>query len=425
MTESSQVPDKSDAQKGADFTKDRRLWAIFLIVLIDVLGITIILPLLPFYSEHFGATPLTVGILVSSYAVCQLIAAPILGYWSDKVGRKPVLIISQIGTFIGFLVLARADSLLWIFISRIIDGLTSGNLSTAQAYISDVASPKVRAQALGKIGVAFGIGFFVGPALTGILSHFGYQAPILAAAGLSFLSIMASIFLLPKETAKPKATQEAAGAKTTGATAVESLRPSTFLKYFARPGMSALLLEIFLFFIMFSAYVSGFALFAERRFTFHGVALNAKQIGYAFAYFGLCGIIIQGFMIGKLVEKFGERRVALQGFIAAFIGYVILSFVHAPVWILVTGVFTSFGNGVLRAVLTSEIAGKVSPHERGTIMGVVQSLQSIGQILAPIGSTLLIEHVDLTLWPLFPAVICLVGIILVVNQRHMTSHARA
>ncbi len=134
-------------------SKDRRLIAIFLIVLIDILGLTIILPLLPFYSEHLGANATTVGALISVYAACQLIAGPILGHWSDKIGRKPILIVSQIGTCLGFLLMAVAPSLFWLFVARIIDGLTAGNLSTAQAYITDVAEPQNRAKELGQIGI--------------------------------------------------------------------------------------------------------------------------------------------------------------------------------------------------------------------------------------------------------------------------------
>jgi MFS transporter, DHA1 family, tetracycline resistance protein len=132
----------------------RKILPIFLVVLIDVLGLMIILPLLPFYSEQFGATPLVVGMLISSYALCQLVSAPLLGRWSDHVGRKPLLIMSQVGTCLGFLLLAFANSLPLIFLSRIIDGLTAGNLSLAQAYISDVTRPEKRAAAFGKIGTA-------------------------------------------------------------------------------------------------------------------------------------------------------------------------------------------------------------------------------------------------------------------------------
>src|SRR5438034_7671866 len=177
--------------------KSSPLLSIFLIVLVDVLGLTIILPLLPFYAESLGATPSTVGLLVSAYAICQLLAGPPLGQLSDRVGRRPVLLVSQIGTFIGFLMLAFAHSLWLVFLARIIDGLTAGNLTVAQAYISDVTEPQNRAKAFGLIGVAFSLGFLVGPGVSGYLAQYGNHYPILAAAGLSFTSIMATTFLLP------------------------------------------------------------------------------------------------------------------------------------------------------------------------------------------------------------------------------------
>src|SRR5258708_17679725 len=180
------------------------LLPIFLIVMVDVLGLTIILPLLPFYAERLGASPTVVGLLVSTYAACQLIAGPVLGQISDRTGRRPLLLVSQLGTFIGFLILAWAGSLWIVFLARIIDGLTAGNLSLAQAYISDVTKPEERAKSFGVIGVAFGIGFLIGPAISGFLSVFGYQYPILAAAALSATSILCTYFLLPSAPVIPE-----------------------------------------------------------------------------------------------------------------------------------------------------------------------------------------------------------------------------
>src|SRR5713226_1770672 len=162
---------------------------IFLIVCVDVLGLTLMLPLLPFYAEHLGASPTAVGLLVSTYAVCQLVAGPMLGRMSDRVGRRPLLLVSQIGTLIGFLILAFANSLWLVFLSRVIDGLTAGNLSLAQAYISDVTKPEERAKSFALIGIAFGLGFLVGPGISGFLSTFNPKYPIFAAAGLSLTSI--------------------------------------------------------------------------------------------------------------------------------------------------------------------------------------------------------------------------------------------
>jgi DHA1 family tetracycline resistance protein-like MFS transporter len=384
-------------------TNDRRLLAIFLIVLIDVLGLTIILPLLPFYSERFGASPTVVGALISTYAACQLVAGPVLGHYSDRLGRKPVLILSQMGTFVGFLVLANAHSLAWIIVSRIIDGSTAGNLSTAQAYISDVAAPKDRARELGRIGVAFSIGFFVGPALTAFLYRYGYRAPILAAAALSFTSIMASTFLLTN--VPPSAAKE----KTS---ALQSAR-----RYLNQPALTRLLLEIFLFYFAFSAYISGFALFAERRFTIQGAAMNARQVGWAFTYFGFIGILSQGFLIGSLVQKLGELRCVVLGFTCSAVGYALLGFVNGPLWIGITGIFTGLGGGVLRPILLSEIAGQVGPRERGSVIGVTQSIQSIAQILAPLIGTALIGANRLTGWALFPAGLSALGLLLVLRRK--------
>ena len=320
----------------------RKILPIVLVVLIDVLGLMIILPLLPFYSEEFGATPFMVGMLISIYALCQLVSAPLLGRWSDHVGRKPLLIVSQVGTCLGFPLLAFANSLPLIFLSRIIDGLTAGNISLAQAYISDVTRPEKRAAAFGKIAMAFGIGFFLGPSLTSFLFQFGPKAPILAAAFLSFCSIVCTATLRP------------GGKVGTAAQAIPQARPQglfafgIYRKYFVSPRLRSLLVQIFIFYFTFSAYIYGFALFAERRFTYAGKPLNPQQIGYAFAYFGLIGIILQGFLLGPLVRRFGERRLVLYSFTACIVGYLAYSFIDGPLWIAVPGLFTSFGNGILR-----------------------------------------------------------------------------
>lgn len=191
------------------------LLPIFLTVFVDVLGLTLVLPLLPFYAEHFGASELVVGVLAASYAVCQLVSGPILGRISDRVGRKPTLLASQTGTFFGFLVIGSASSLWMLFVGRIIDGLTAGNLTIAQAYISDVTRPEERTRAFGLIGIAFGSGFLLGPAITGELaSRFGYGAPAYGAAALSLTSILLTATLLPAKpivpAASPAATPSAA-----------------------------------------------------------------------------------------------------------------------------------------------------------------------------------------------------------------------
>ena len=270
------------------------LLPIFLIVCVDVLGLTIILPLLPFFAEKLGASPTVVGLLVSTYAFCQLIAGPLLGRMSDHVGRRPLLLVSQAGTFIGFLILAWSNSLWLVFLSRIIDGLTAGNLSLAQAYIADVTKPEDRAKSFGIIGIAFGMGFLVGPGVSGYLSQFGYQVPILCAAGLSATSILSTYFFLPNTTSAEKGSH--------AERRFTLLDWRTYFGYFRRPDLAPLLWQFFAFAFAFSTYMSGFALFAERRFTWHAHPFGPKEVGYLYAYSGLLGVILQGGLIGRLVK---------------------------------------------------------------------------------------------------------------------------
>lgn len=248
------------------------LLPIFLIVLVDVLGFTIVIPLLAFYAERFGASPLVATTLVSAYAVCSLLSTPIIGNLSDRFGRRPLLLISQAGTCLGFLMLAFANSLWMVFVGRILDGITAGNLSIAQAYISDHTEPQNRAKAFGVIGVAFGIGFSFGPGLGGVLSeYYGHHMPFIVAACLSATSMFATYTLL-KEDAKPAELHRNDAPAGPGGKRPGPFDIATYAKYFRRPELGRLYLQFFLFSFAFSCFISNFALFSERRFTIeHGV----------------------------------------------------------------------------------------------------------------------------------------------------------
>src|SRR5438132_889859 len=226
--------------------KKSPLLSIFLIVLVDVLGLTIILPLLPFYAESLGATPRIVGLLVSAYAICQLMAGPPLGHLSDRIGRRPVLLVSQMGTCIGFLILAYAHTLWLVFLARIIDGLTAGNLTVAQAYIADVTDAENRTKSFGMIGIAFGLGFLVGPGISGFLAQFGNTYPIFAAAGLSFTSILCTYFLLPSVQPHPDADEHNSPS-----------RWKSYVESFKDAQLGPMLLQFFAFTFAFSTFFSG------------------------------------------------------------------------------------------------------------------------------------------------------------------------
>jgi DHA1 family tetracycline resistance protein-like MFS transporter len=378
--------------------KKSPLLSIFLIVLVDILGLTIILPLLPFYAESMGATPAIVGLLVSAYAFCQLIAGPPLGHLSDRVGRRPVLLVSQIGTCIGFLILANAHTLWVVFLARIIDGLTAGNLTVAQAYIADVTDEKNRTKSFGIIGIAFGLGFLVGPGISGFLAQYSNVYPIYAAAGLSFTSIMCTYFLLPS--AKPHPHPELERGLS---------RWSALTDSFKDPNLGPLLWQFFAFTFAFSTFFSGFALFAERRFTHNGLPFGTKEVGYVFAFSGLIGVLIQGGGMGRLVKMFGESRLVQIGFATMAVGFALLAGVHGIPYLLVAIALHTFGGSVLRPSLTTLITMSAARHLQGRVLGLMQSLMAIAQIVAPVIAGFLIQSQFLRTWALAGSFFCAVG----------------
>jgi MFS family permease len=384
------------------------LLPVFLIVLVDVFAMTLVIPLLPIYAESFGATALQATLLVSVFAVCQLVSGPLIGHSSDRIGRKPMLLYSQVGTCIGLIVLARATSLWMIYLSRVIDGVTAGNLALAQAYISDNTPPERRAQSFGLIGIAFGLGFFIGPGVTGFLSaSYGLNAPIYLAALMSATSVVATATLL-KDRARPTGTGDAGSVRG----GMDALRWRTYAQYFARPELRSLLMQFLFFILSFSSFISGFALFAERRFTWDGRPFGPREIGYLFAFIGLLGIILQGGLIGWLVRRFGEARLVVAGFAALAVGYAMLGVVYTVAALVLTSVIAGFGNGVLRPAVTSLITQKAGRHEQGVVLGLTQSLTSLASIVAPILAGVLIQYTLLTQWAWLAGGMAAVGLVL-------------
>jgi MFS family permease len=397
-----------------DQAERRALLPIFLIVVVDVLGLTIIMPLLPFYAQEFGASPRQIGLLIATFAACQLVSGPLLGQAADRVGRKPLLLLSQIGTLIGFFVLGSATTLWMVFVSRAIDGITAGNLTLAQAYVSDVTSKENRAKSFAIIGIAFGIGFLIGPALSGYLSQYGHRYPIYAAQGLSALSILATALLLPRVV--PQADD---GEAAPAGRRLALFAWGRYAEYFERPVLASLLYQFFSFGFSFACFTSGFALFAERRLTWNGQPFGATQVGYVFAFTGFLGIILQAGLVGRLVKRFGEAKVTRAGFAAMGVSYAALSVVKDVPALLGSAALGTFGQGALRPALTAQITQHSGRNEQGMVLGIAQSLMSVAQITAPLLAGLLIDHRQLAAWALLAGSAAAVGLFFNLRQRSL------
>ena len=380
------------------------LLPIFLIVLVDVLGFTIVIPLLPFYAKHFGASDFTATTLVTVYAVCSLISTPIIGKLSDQYGRKPLLMYSQAGTCAGFLVLAASSSLWMVFIGRILPGISAGNLSIAQAYISDHTKPEERTKAFGIIGIAFGIGFMAGPALGGVLGKIKLHLPFIVAASFSAAAMFLTYVLLPKEAPKEKSEPEMGP----GGRRPSAFDWKTYSEYFGRPALRALYIQFFLFSFAFSCFFSGFALFAMGN---PGLLWGPKEVGYVFAYSGVLGIILQGGLLGRLVKKYGEFKLSIVAFISAIIAYAIVGFATTLTLILVGATVNAFGQGILRPVLTARLTHAVDKREQGVVLGISGSLGSVAMALAPPSGGLMLDRGWLIAWAMIPAAVSLIGLI--------------
>jgi multidrug resistance protein len=373
-------------------------------VAVDVLGLTLMIPLLPFYAESMGASPAQVGWLIGIYAACQLVSGPLLGRLSDRTGRKPLLIVSQLGTCAGFIVTAFAPNLWVLFIARAIDGMTAGNLSLAQAYISDVTKPEDRARAFGLIGIAFGLGFLVGPAISGALARFDYRLPIFAAAALSALSVLTTWLLLP-------AVQPGGAGGPAPARRLTLFEWRAYAVYFQEPRLSSKLWQFLLFSLGFSIFVAGMPLFAERRLTWNGQPFGPEQVGYVWALAGLFGLIWQGPALGRLVKAFGELRLNRAGFAGYVGGYTILAFCTSVPWLVLATAVMSMGS-LVRPALTSLITHAAPREEQGAVIGLMQSLNSGALIVGPLIAGYLIEHGQLTAWGLTAAATAVMGLVL-------------
>jgi len=363
---------------------NKQLASIFLIVFIDLLGFSLILPLLPYYAKTFAATGFTTGLLVASYALMQFFGAPLLGRLSDTYGRRPVLLVSIFGTFLGFLLLGFARSLWMLFVSRIIDGITGGNLSVAQAYITDVTDAKSRSKGLGMIGAAFGLGFIIGPVTGGVLSQWGFAVPAFAAAALALINLILVATWLPESITPEKRAAMATGNR-------PALTFSALVTALKRPFTGSLLISRFVFGTAFAIFQTIFSLYALTRFN-----LSAAQTGYVLTYVGVLSVFTQGFLVSRLTNRVREDFLIVGSVVV--MALCLLGWALAPsvAMLLVVLAPTSMAGGILNTMLSSTLTKSVSPQEVGGTLGLSASIESLTRVIAPALGGLLLA--DLGTW---------------------------
>jgi DHA1 family tetracycline resistance protein-like MFS transporter len=338
---------------------------IFITVFIDLLGFGIIIPLLPFYAESYGASAFTIGLLGTSFSLMQFLFSPIWGRWSDKIGRKPIILLGLMGSCLSYLALALATSLPLIFFARLIGGIAGANIPTAQAYIADVTTPENRAKGMGMVGAAFGLGFIFGPAIGGLLSRISPETPMWFASALCLGNFTAAWFLLPESRRVSSET------RTLG-------RLEAFRHALSKPVLVLLLALYFLVTAAFSGFEATFALFSEARFGF-----TASSIGFLFAFIGVVLALVQGVLVHKVVRRLGEARLIPAAILCIALGLGLVPFAWSvPTLLVALGVLAA-GMGFNSPALTSMVSRLSDPNDQGGILGLASSLASLGRVFGP------------------------------------------
>ncbi len=335
-----------------------------------MVGFGIVIPVLPLYAEgsQIGATPHQLAWIVGIYSLLQLVCAPLFGKWSDRVGRKPVLVFSIIGTAIGFVILGAANTVWMLLLGRIIDGASGGNISTAMACIADVTTKENRSKNMGLVGAAFGLGFVIGPALGGVLSHeIHISAPFYFAAGLALLNAVLVAVRLP-ETLTPELRARAREKATIG----EVFRGG-------HGGMIVAIIAGQLASVTgFSIMTALFALYCEKRFGY-----DTAKVGYLLAYVGLLGVVFQGGLLRRLLKRPIEKQLAVIGAAILAVSMAALPFTSTLAMLMVVCFGISLGNSFVTPTLNGLASRSADAHCQGRLLGLMQSAGSLGRFLGP------------------------------------------
>jgi multidrug resistance protein len=363
------------------------LGIVFTTVVIDLVGFGIVLPILPLWAEEFGASPVQIGLITASYAIAQLLFAPVWGRLSDRHGRRPIILISLAGSAVSALMIGLAGTLVLLFVARILQGVAGASYAAAQAYVADVTTRETRARGMGMIGAAFGLGFILGPAFGAIFSAVDERLPFFVAAGLAALNWLIAYRRLP-ESRRPGTAEAPAPRLATVRRALSSreLAPFVWLSFVAT--------------FAFVGMESTFALFGERRFDY-----GAVEMGLLFTYIGVLAALGQGVLVGRVVPRFGEPRVLVAGLVGTAGGLAVTAIAH-DLWVLLVGLLLlSVASGLVFATTTALISLAAHEREQGAVLGLNASVGSAARIAGPLVATLLFQHAGIAVPLLLGAVL--------------------
>jgi DHA1 family tetracycline resistance protein-like MFS transporter len=352
----------------------KKLLPILGITFVDIIGFSMLIPVLPYFVTHFGASPFIVGVLFATFSLAGLIAAPIWGNLSDRLGRKTVLIISQIGATISWAMMAFAPNISIVFVARILEGASGGNISITQAYVADVVEPKDRGRAFGLIGAMFGAGMVFGPAGGGLLfSHFGFAAPFLAAAFLQFVTVMLTVFLLPESREKPA--EE------------DRVRMKDVFECLRRPGLSSIMYQKLALSLSLYGWFSVIALYLAGQLGF-----SLTDTDYFFSGFAAFNVLCNAVLVGKISNAVGDRAMSNIGLTCLALAFCTVPFIHTTLALVPLMMAFAFGMALANTGITALISNKASDKEQGTVLGVSSSLDSLSGTISPPLSTGLLSH---------------------------------
>lgn len=359
------------------------LTVVFMTVFLDIIGFGIVIPVLPFYAKTFGATPKVVALLSTAYAASLFVMAPILGRLSDRVGRRPVMLVSIAGSLASFLVLANAHSLWMLFVARIVTGGSGANISTAQAIVADRVPPQERARYMGMMGAAIGLGFMAGPGIGGLLTSPEHpERPFLVAAGFSALNWVLAWWLLPESFPQSAATRTRAPSGGLRERAIATWRLLTSVP------MGILIVTYFGFNGAFSAMESTFPLLLEARLQW-----DATETGILFMGLGVVIVVMQGLVIGRLVARLGEARVLLLGLAVLACGFTTVGTAATVAFAVLGSAGIATGNALVSPSLSALVSRASPAGQQGTNLGIAMSSASLARVVSPVLAGLLFELV--------------------------------